>query len=574
MSQHTGPVERFVASVRRRLNLHRFGNTLVWSVVGAAVALLAIGLWFTARGYAVPKAAINFVVIAAAASACIAWVLQWISSDGAAGFADRFFRLHDGISSYLHFSRQGRTEGYYALQASQINERVKQLDPSVIRYKLPRRGLMLGICLLAIAVPLSRLGPSAEVVQQQLLSGETQEATKVINEELERQVEELAEEVVDPNEQKLLNPNQLREMVAQLRPTSDQQDALRQYARLERQLNEARLAVQSKEQEQLLARAAEQLEQNRETQPLAEQLQQKDYDGAAEALAKMEPQATQPLEQQRKELARLKSAAQRMAAAARAMKSANNPSSSPNPTSSQSASASAQASSGTNGASGSGIAGSSGGSGKEMAATMESLDNAVANLDKALQEALRQHAQLGQSSEKQAGECQQCQAAVNSQLAKLSDHLNRLSMMKKVDSKLGQLCSMCSQCQGGLSQLAAMCQSPNPGGLDPGTGSNSFRRSETDALAESGTKLQLKGIQGEGPSQTSVESADEGSGVSTRKGTAREIAFKQQFESFVQREDVPEQVKEGVKQYFQIIHTANDTAPPTKETLPNERDGD
>jgi hypothetical protein len=573
MSQHIGPVDRFIGSVRRRLNLHRLGTTLVWTVVAAALALVVVGLWYTLRGHAVPQVAISVVLIAAVVGGCVAWIVRWISADGAAGFADRFYRLHDGISSYLHFRRQGRSGGYYALQASQIQGRVEELNPRTIRYQAPKRGILLGACLLAVAVPLSQLGPSAEVVQQQLLAEETQEATTIINEELEKLVEKLAEEVVDPNEEELLNPNQLRQFVDQLEDTSDQQDALRQYARLERQLNEARLAVQSKEQEQLLARAAEQLEESRETARLAEQLQQKDYPGAAEELQKMEPQATQPLDQQRKDLARLKSAAQRMAAAARAMKSANNPSDSPNASASPSTSASAQAAAGRNGAGGSGSAGAGGGGGKEMADTMESLDQAVANLDKALQEALRQHAQLGQTSDQQAGECQECQMAVSNQLNQLSNQLNRLGMMRNVDRQLSQLCSMCSQCQGGLAQMAAMCQSPNPGGQDPGVGSNSFRRSEKDAVVDNGNTSQLKGIQGEGPSQTSIESADEGSGVSTRRATARQVDFKRQFESFVQREDVPEQVKEGVKQYFQIIHAASESTPPSKENVTNERDG-
>ena len=49
---------------------------------------------------------------------------------------------------------------------------------------------------------------------------------------------------------------------------------------------------------------------------------------------------------------------------------------------------------------------------------------------------------------------------------------------------------------------------------------------------------------------------------SHRKGTARQREFKHQFESFVQREDVPEAVRDGVKQYFEIIHEADtETAP-------------
>ena len=111
------------------------------------------------------------------------------------------------------------------------------------------------------------------------------------------------------------------------------------------------------------------------------------------------------------------------------------------------------------------------------------------------------------------------------------------------------------------------CASPNAGGHKAGWGSNTARRSERDKLVDNGQTTQIKGIKGAGPSLTAVEAADSGSGVSPRRGTAREREFKHQFESFVQREDVPEAVRDGVKQYFQIIHEA-DTQTSPKEHNP------
>jgi hypothetical protein len=209
-----------------------------------------------------------------------------------------------------------------------------------------------------------------------------------------------------------------------------------------------------------------------------------------------------------------------------------------------------------------------------MAATMEALDKAVANLDRALQDALRQQQQFGQPNDRQAGECQECQGAMLGQLSSLGNQMRRLAMMGRVEDKLNQLVGMCSQCQGGLCEAAnALCQSPNPGGREPGSGSSWVDRKEISTLVDNGQTSQLQGLKGEGPSQTSVEAADEGSGVSTRKATARQVTYQRQFESFVQREDVPEPVKEGVKQYFQIIHAASATAPSDTENAANERVG-
>jgi hypothetical protein len=555
MSQNKGLVEGFVANVRSRLNRHRMWTTLVWTIAAAAGVLVACGLWYTLRGYAVPGSAISATIVLAAIGGVAAWRVRLFSADGAAQICDRFYRLHDAISSYLHFSRSGRSGGYYTLQAQQTRARVEPLDPQAIKYEPPRRGIMLAACLLAIAIPLSLRGPSDAVLQQQQLETQTIEATAVINEALAKQVDELQKESPDPNEKELLNPNKLREWVNELKESTDHKEALRQYAQLERKLNEARLAVQNKRDEQLLERAARELENSRETQPLSDELKQKNFDKAAEQLDKMAPQqSSEPLDKQRKELARLKAAAQHMAAAARASKSsAQSAKSAASASESKSQSASSKAGAGASSQSSSGVSGSAS-EGSEMSQIMEDLADAVANLDKSLEDAERQEAREGQCDAKKKGECEACKKSVASQIAKLCNGMKKLGMCKKCDAKLCKLCSMCSQCQGGLCNAAAMCMSPKAGGKYAGSGTSTNRRSERDELVDNGQTTQLKGIKGAGPSLTTIESAEQGSGTSARKGSARERTFQRQYESFVAREDVPEQVKLGVKHYFEVIH--------------------
>lgn len=530
---------------------------MVWTVVAGGSLLLLLGLWYTIRGYAVPGGAIAAATTFAAVAGLLAWRLRLFSLDAAARASDQFYRLHDAISSYLHFSRAGREGGYYALQAAQTRERVEPLDPQSMRYEPPKRGIVLAACLVAIAIPLSLRGPSDAVMRQQELEVQTKDATAVINKTLAGTVEDLRKETADPNEKALLDPNKLGKWVDGLKETTDHKEALRQYAELERKFNEARLAVQNKRDEQLLERAARELETTRETQPLADELKQKSYDKAAEQLNKMSPQQkSEPLDKQRKELARLKAVAQHMAAAARASQSSAKdakPSASASEAKSQSASSNSKSGGGTGNSSGAEGAASEG-SGGEMAQSMEDLEKSVADLDKSLEEAKRQETQQGQCDAKKLGECQACKQSVAVQLAKLNNQLKKLGVCKKCDARLCKLCSMCSQCQGGLCQSAAMCPSPKAGGKKPGTGTVESRRDEKDELVDNGQTQQLKGIKGTGPSLTTVEAAEDGSGTSTRKGEARQRALQRQFESFVAREDVPEQVKSGVKRYFEVIH--------------------
>jgi hypothetical protein len=557
MSQNQVLIEGFVASVRARLNRHRLWTTLVWSVVAAAGTLVAFGLWYTLRGYAVPGAAIIATLVTAVVGGAAAWWLRHLSTDGAAQFSDRYYQLHDAISSYLHFARSGRSGGYYALQADQTRARVEPLDPNDIAYEKPRRGIALAACLVAVAIPLSLRGPSDAVLLEQELAAQTIEATAVINEALEKQIDELQKETPDGEEKELLDPNKLREWVKDLKETKDQKEALRQYAQLERKLNEARLAVQNKRDEQLLERAARELENSRETQPLSEDLKQKNYDKAAEQLDKLKPQESgEPLSKQRKELAKLKAASQHMAAAARASKSSSQNAKSAAAASQSKNKSDSQGEAGKSGKNSAGANGTSGENGGEMTQAMEELAEAVADLDKSLADAERQEARDGECDENSKKECEACKNAVASQLSKITSGMKKLGVCKKCDSKLAKLCSMCSQCQGGLCDAAALCLNPmaKPGGKKAGTASSTNRRDERDELVDNGQTSQLKGIKGAGPSLTTVESADEGSGVSSRQATAREIQFKRQFESFVAREDVPEQVKRGVKHYFEVIH--------------------
>ena len=114
---------------------------------------------------------------------------------------------------------------------------------------------------------------------------------------------------------------------------------------------------------------------------------------------------------------------------------------------------------------------------------------------------------------------------MSDQIAKLSSGLKKLGMCKQCDAKLSKLCSMCSQCQGGLCNAAALCLNPKAGGKKAGTGTSTNRRNERDELVDNGQTTQLKGLKGGGPSLTTIESADEGSGTSTRQGSARRAHF-------------------------------------------------
>ena len=548
MTDSKDRISDFVAAVRKQVNRHRWWTSLTWAVVAGTGCFVVVALWYVLRGYSVPFgwiAVCLFATVVAAVAARSCWSLR---RDDAAEYADNHFGLKDATISSLHFADQECTGGYYDLQATQTDRQILPLDVSTIPYKPPRRGITLAAGLVAVAIPLSLKGPSEAALEETRIAETTQQQTETINEELAELVEQLNEETVDPDEKELVDPDKLRKWVDELKSTTDPKEALRQYARLERKLNEARLASQRKEEERLLDRTAEALRKARETERLGETLQQKKYDKASAMLQKMNSAKSQSLDKRRRDLARLKAATQRMAAATRAAKNTDRSGSASS--SSPSSSKDANSAGGSRSAS-SGSGGSGEGNG-EMATAIEDLANSVAELDDALKDAERQAADLGESDAETKSQCESCEQCVSDRLSKLCKKLDKLSMCRKAEKKLSRLCKKCSQCQGGL--CSSVCNSPNAGGLKAGWGSNAAQRDERDEIVDNGQTTRLKGTKGAGPSLTTVESADDGSGVSTRRSVAKTRNFQRQFESFVAREDVPEQVRDGVKHYFEIIH--------------------
>jgi len=95
-------------------------------------------------------------------------------------------------------------------------------------------------------------------------------------------------------------------------------------------------------------------------------------------------------------------------------------------------------------------------------------------------------------------------------------------------------------------------------GLKPGSASSDTKRDSDEELPTNGNLEQLAGQKGSGPSLSKVEEAESGSGVSSNGRMKRAKDFSRQVESFTERDDVPEELKLGVKEYFKNIHTTEE----------------
>ena len=566
MNAPQDPIKQFTRSIRSRLNRFRFLDLFFRTFAGGTTVLLVICLSYILLGYAVPKfyygACAGLIVCTS-----ILWFIthRW-SRDQAAQFADRFFGLKDTISSYLHFQDRNKSGEFYELQAQASRDSITNLKVEAIPYKWPRHVMALSAVLLITAGLTAFKKPSPAVLEKLRVETETSTKTGEINEHLEELIDEL-EKSLSEEEKAELSPDRLRQMVKEMEKTEDRKDAMRQYAELERQLRKAAQKLEQRKNEQLMAKVGEELQKDQETKAMGKKLAEKKYREAAKDLEKMEKAVDQPkrkLSDQRKDLARVKAAAQRMASAAKAANRKGSTSSKSKSGAQSASNSSASQSQGSGSGSGQGGSGtgSSGKGGEGMEDLLAQLDQSVKDLDKNLKNAAQEMKLTGQLSKKSLGQCNSSRSSLLNNIDKLSASLCKMGAKKDAQLKLLSMCRKIGQCQGYLNKpkyySLSQCLGSKPGGKKAGNGSVESRRDGMNEPFDQSELTQLSGTKGSGPSQSTVESADDGNGVSSRSSTAKRREFKKQLESFVQREDVPDDVKEGVKQYFMQIHRSSE----------------
>ncbi len=552
-------VEKFAQLVRSQLNKNLLQTVLIWAATVGAFVTVLIGLLYIAQGHSVPKLVYLLTAVCSLLAAGGAWFARRVTVADASKYADEHFGLKDSVTSCRNFADDGKEGGYFDLQAKQTDTRVDRLESTKIPFAFPRRTLAIGLVFGAAAALMAFVGPSQAVKDRMALEIATADQTKSLNERLEELIEELDEEIKDEDERKLVEPEKLREWVKELHETKDQKVALRQYAKLEQKLQKASAKLEQKRDEQYLERASKELRKGKETKELAEKLEQKKYNDAAKELAKLKPKAAKELSERRKQLAKMRAASKRMASA----KQQNAKRKSPNDALKKaqadaqkvSKTSSAQNSKSTNEAQ---KANASKGSESEPSETSEeSVEELVEDLEDALEEFDGELADAemeeldGDLDEKRLAKLDTLDGDLDKAFGKLGEKLGRMGMKKKLQSKLGKLAKACSQCQ---SDCAGLCESPDAGGKKAGTGASDSRRDERDDLVDNDQFTKLKGQKGSGPSIVTTEAAEDGSGVTTARGGQASRSFQRQMESFVEREDVPDDVKSGVRNYFEMIH--------------------
>ncbi|MEM6853033.1 MAG: hypothetical protein AAF593_01360 [Planctomycetota bacterium] len=497
--------------------------------VGGALAL-AVGLVYAAVGHRVPL----WVYLAATATAALGFavglVLRRVDHATAAHRLDETYQLADGVSAARAFESESRQGGFYQLQKDWAQTAVAPIQLAGLRPRTPRWLAVAAIALPVTAVLLGFRPPAPEVLAAQQAAADTLALGEELNQGLQDEIQKHLDEAED-EEREALDPAALTELAEKLELSEDRADLMRQYAAMEQALAVQSQALQQQRAQQLLNDAAAQMADSPSTSALAEALRQQQYDKAAELLKKMQPDTQTTPAEQRQQLEKLKAAAGQLSQAAKRMRAGSGSST--------------------------GSQGNSGDLADELATLSEALDQDVRELDEALKQAASEK-KVGEISEATKKKLSECQSQCSGTSERLQKSMCKLSDQNKARLRLDLLRQTASRCQGAV---AGQCQSPFAKN-GSGVGSSTAESTNDQFTPEDGNPDAITGIKGSGPSQTTVEEASSGTGVSGRRATAAPAEYARQLESFVDRPDIPESLKTGVKTYFENLHQA-----PAEETL-------
>ena len=539
-------IETIATRVARRHNRLLLRGIVVPALCIASAVLVLASLVWIPRGHSVPWLVPAAVLLLGVVGAVAVFLVKRMTVSTALPEADRHFALKDGLTSADHLAKTAPDAPATRLQWEWLLPRLSACDPATITRPFPKKTSAAAIALAALGIFLCLLPPSDAVRAAENAAEETRARVAESKEQLEQLIEELDKDILAPDDKEGLDMDEFRKMVKAIDETGDRAEAARQFARIERKIRDATRALDQQRDEETLKLAASELAKAEDTdaRKLGKKLDEKELKEAAEMLEKLAAKKIDPkelkkgpaekkkaLDEAKKDLAKMRAASKRLAAAGKQRQAARQ---------AQGAGAGKESQPGADGEAAQGEA-----EGEALEDMLAELDDAAAEMEEELEEMeFDPDAEFGD----EAGE------KMRGMKGKLGKHLKKMHGKRMAKGKLDAL-------RQGLAQAQSFAQGQTQqlglaGGKEAGKGSSWSERKERDDSQKNGALAQLQGQHGEGPSLSAVEDSESGTGVSSRRGTAKERDFTRQMESFVQRDDVPESLKLGVRNYFENLQSA------------------
>ncbi|WDE97958.1 hypothetical protein PQO03_19205 [Lentisphaera profundi] len=508
-------INHFIDQVKARLLKARFATLLGPSLLGLCIINLLIALYFVSQGYKVETKLLLLPTVLIALGYIIFSVLKKPTKKEAADYADSFFDLRNALSSHLDFLSREATDDtqkqFHQLQLQQTSQLCQGQKIAAIPVRFSAKKIIASLLLIITTLVLCSFDDSDEIKAQKLLAQSTLETSTQNKKDLEETIEELQESMTE-EERKLFKSTKIKQVLKNIESTENKLDALRQYAKLEKEISSLGDKMNTKNDKKLLDEISRELEKNRATNKMGKMFANKQYKDAAKELkdkmkalqdALKKSEQNQASKEAQKLANEMKNMSQKMQEAAKNLKANNS--------------------------------------------TMKMDISKMAELSKKLSDNICKNPK--QCNMGEAKECSgDMKKAVLSLCDKLDENETKNLFMAKLD-KMQEALAMSQAKMNGMSQMQGMQMAKGVG-----AGSQDSKNTTTQTI-DTAYDTQLKGQQGEGSSLTQIEQASSGTGISrTTDPSNKQIEYKRQMESFIEQENIPEAMKSGVKEYFKRIH--------------------
>ena len=497
-------LHQFVRKVQFQLGANHLVKHAIFFLFCASLFSVVVGLSYVLQGFKVDVSTLLLVNSCTVACFVVYVWATYPSRDEAIEIAEQQFDLKDGLVSSLSFKQQEKTGEVYDLQLSHTAKLLQQIQDVKILYELPKKILLASILFVMTSLYLTSLDDSDEVKNAQLAAQENLAKSEEINQFLKEKMEEL-EKAMSEEEKKMFKKSQIKKLVEDLKATKDMKEALKTYAKIEQKLQESQKAHSIKKEEKTLKELAKQLKQRDATKHLGKKLESKQYKQVSKDFKKLAEKDKTYKKENKKNIEEMKELG-------KAMSMNNSSSKSMDP----------------------------------FEALSKSISDASLELAEFYEEADMQfkQGQVGQECKNKLG---QAGDKFKGEMVQFSKKLSELNVKKTFLAKCDS-----------LKQSLGMCQSTmagnKPGGLNPGQSTAQNDRTDLGPAVSNRLDTQLKGQKGVGPSRISIEEAESGSAVSSAVSSKKTVQYQHSMESFIQREDIPDSLKDGVKNYFEKIH--------------------
>ncbi len=485
----------FIAGVKRRLNIVSALWLLPYAWLELNVIAMVVALYWILHGLKAPLLIIPVTACAVILISGMIWLFKLASLHDAAVFGDRFFELRDALVSELELNGD---DAFNELRRTQTAELCSKLDVSGIKFKTSLVLWLVGLPIFLLNIWIFQLDDSpfvtAKRAREKAIEARSEQVNKMLSDKLKKMTVDL-----DKKQKDELKKAGVFNRIDKLKPAKDLKKSLMQLAELEQRLQRLHDGLQpDPDLQEALKKLAEELKRSPAMQDLGKMLATgKNAQSAAEfKKMKIGKAAGKKIREKLQKLLELKSASKRM----------------PD-------------------------------DGSELMKNLSQLSKSISELEK----------ECANCKDAELSDCESC-GKIDDDLDKLAKLLREQAAREDFKKKLAAMTQAAVDAQSDM-----LSNKMGPGGGKSGQGAGAAAMGNMDNKDKTGKSGYMSRLTGRknstGPGAKKTMDTSAGRGISRRSSSEADRNFKYQLEEFFVRDDVPADMKNGVKKYFSTLHT-------------------